>query len=139
MLIPFNGCMPIDSGSLSVCVLDGWSEQPIEGARVVIPETGDVTDTDAAGKTELLTVPVLYDRHFAGILPQPWGTVTVLVYADGYYALALYGVQIQKDVCRSDITVRLFPGDGSMGDTPFQLVESHDSAWVSEMLRRYGP
>lgn len=133
------GCMATDTGSLSVHVMDGWNDQPIEKARVVIPETGDVRMTDAHGCTTTIRVPVLYDRHFTGILPQDWGTVTVLVYADGYYPCVLYGVCVEKDVSRENLKIRLFPGDGSLGDTPYLLVESPDSGWVAELLRRYGP
>lgn len=137
--ILFCSCEPSETGGLSVCVVDGWEDRPIEGARVVIAETGAVCMTDAAGRTEKFTVPILRDRHFANILPQEWGTVTVLVYADGYYACALYQVRVDEGRVREDLSVRLFPGDGTMDGMPFLLVESPDSEWTAELLRRYDP
>jgi len=139
MIAVMTGCRERDRGTLSIRVLDGWSDGPIENARVVIPETGDVSMTDADGRTEPISVPILYDRHYANILPQHWGTVTLLIYADGYYAQAVYGVRTEKDTVRSDLIIRMFPGDGSMGEKPFVLVESPDSDWVCELLHRYGP
>ena len=68
-------------GTLRVRVTDGWTDAPIANARVVIPECGAVADTDAAGETDRIEIPIRGDEHFLHILPQDWGTVTVLVYA----------------------------------------------------------
>lgn len=137
-LLPASGCVRAgETGLLSVRVTDGWTDAPIENARVVIPESGGVCQTDGNGRTGLMEVPVLRDAHFRHILPQDWGTVTVLVYAEGYYACALYHARVAADAPREDLPIRLFPNDGTL-ETPFSLIESPDEDWVREMLHRYG-
>ena len=137
-LLPAPGCVRAgETGLLSVRVTDGWTDAPIENARVVIPESGGVCQTDGNGRTVLMEVPVLRDAHFRHILPQDWGTVTVLVYAEGYYACALYHARVAADAPREDLPIRLFPNDGTL-ETPFSLIESPDEDWVREMLHRYG-
>ena len=139
LLLLFTGsCKQQDTGSISIRVLDGWTEAPIAHARVVIPETGSVLETDDSGRTALISVPVVPDAHFQRILPQDWGTVTVLVYAEGYYACALYHARVTADTARENLPVRLFPQDGTL-DVPFSVIEAPDDDWVAEMLRRYGP
>lgn len=125
-------------GTLRVRVTDGWTDAPIANARVVIPECGVVADTDAAGETDRIEIPIRGDEHFLHILPQDWGTVTVLVYAEGYYSLALFHAHVTEDQARDPLPLSLFPNDGSL-KTPFSLVESPEPVWVEELLHRYGP
>ena len=131
------GCAPQKVGQLSVLVLDGWTDAPVSEARVVVAETGEESITNAEGQTKPFTVPILHDQRFSKVLPQQWGAVTVLVYADGYYDCMMYAVRVNADTHRAALPVRLFPGDGTMGETPFLLVESPDSVWASELLRRF--
>lgn len=127
-----------ETGALCVQVTDGWTGAAIENARVVIPEAGGVCTTDCNGRTEPIPVPILRDDRYRGVCPQDWGTVTVLVYAEGYYACALFHARVEPDAVRKDLPIRLFRGDGTL-DTPFSLIESPDNDWVARLLSRYGP
>ena len=57
-------------------------DEPLEGAVVVIPETNMQYITNTEGKTELIQVPLLRDKHYSKLLKQDYGLVTVLVYCE---------------------------------------------------------
>ena len=125
------------SGSLEVTVVDGFTEQPIEGARVVVPETGQSVLTNAQGKSGVLTAPIRRDENYEDILPKSWGEITLLIYCQGYIDCAIFHVNIAQDKTRQGPTVLLFPLDADGSNQPFTLIESPNRQWVQELLRKY--
>jgi hypothetical protein len=138
VLEAFGGKMaPV--GSIIIFVEDGPSQKPLRNACVVIPETGGQYYTDENGKTETIRAPIREDSDYSGILPKPWGEITLLVYKQGYVDCAIFHVNIYENQTRNGPTVLLFPVTPDVGDQPFTLTEAPNRLWVNELLGKYRP
>lgn len=126
------------TGTLTVRVVDGMTLLPLSGASVIIPEADTRAVTGRDGATEPLAVPVRPDARFETVQAMPWGEVTVLVYASGYYPYALFHCNVREGLDRDGPSIYLFPDDGSLAE-PFAVIESPDPAWVQSLLERYAP
>lgn len=124
-----------ETGFMRVCVHDGETDMPIEGARVVIPETGYECKTDSDGFTPVMELPVYYDEQYSKLLSQDYGRITVLVYCEGYVPYALYFTHIEPNTLRRGPNVWLFPGDGM----PFSIIEGPDDEWSERLIMEYAP
>lgn len=126
-------------GKIKIEVVDGFTDTPICGATVVIPEINQSFITDENGLTPLITVPVKIDSRFNQILPQDWGGLSVLVYCDGYTDYALFYTHIKEGEERDAVRIYLFE-DGSTGSSqPFSIIEGPERQWVQKMLDKYRP
>lgn len=124
---------------LRVEVVDGMTETPIEGATVVIPELGKAFDTDKTGKTGVIDVPFLPDKHYDGILPQPWGEITLLVYKQDYATYALFHCQVVAGQTRMGPKILLFKNAELSTTQPFSIIEGPNRIWVNELIKKYQP
>ncbi|NLB61345.1 MAG: carboxypeptidase-like regulatory domain-containing protein [Clostridiales bacterium] len=122
-------------GLMRVTVRDGFSDEPIEGAIVVIPETNQQYVTDKEGKTELIQVPLIRDKHHSKLLKQDYGLTTVLVYCDGYVPYALFFTHVENGTMRNGPNVWLFPEPGD----PFVIIEAPKGDWCNELIEMYRP
>jgi len=127
------------SATLQVCVVDGWTDIPIEGATVVIPEINKSFKTDSQGKTPIISVPVIADTTYQSILEKSWGEITLLVYNDGYIPYALFHVMVSENVYRDGPTILLFQKGSTSSDDPFCIVEGPDTTWVYKLIEKYDP
>lgn len=123
------------TGLMRVRVRDAGTDAPIVGARVIIPETGDVYLTDEQGMTPIMELPVLPDTHYNQLMEQEYGLITVLVYCEGYVPYALYFAHVEPNRLRAGPNVWLFPGEG----TPFSIIEGPDEAWSERFIEEYAP
>lgn len=126
-------------GKLCIEVVDGKSEKPVEGATVVIPEIDASYQTGSDGKTAIIDVPVLENKHFSSIQQMPWGEVTVLVYKDGYIPYALFHTQVWQSQLRNGPRIYLFIDDGSTSGDAFSVIEGPQRLWVNELVEKYRP
>lgn len=127
------------TGSIIIYVQDGNSKKPLQNACVSIPEAGTSFYTDENGKTETIRVPIIEDTEYKGILPKPWGEITILVYKNGYVDCAIFHVNIWENQTRNGPTVLLFPTSGDSSNQPFTLTEGPNRIWVNELLDKYRP
>ncbi len=127
------------TGTLSIVVRDGYTEEPLPGVTVVIPEMGQSFLTDADGRTGAIAVPVLTDTVYQTIRAKPWGEVTLLVYAPGYLDCALFHVAVVAGQTRNGPTVLLFPDTGDMNGQPFTMTEGPNAEWVNGLLDQFRP
>ena len=58
-------------GYIKPQVVDGFSEEPIEGATVVIPETNTSYKTDEMGYTQISRIEIVPGIRFKNINPKP--------------------------------------------------------------------
>lgn len=126
-----------ETARLRVHVADGRDDAPIEGAAVVIPETGDCVYTDADGSTEIIYLPVNTDAVYEGIYKKPWGEVSLLVYKQGYADYALFHLMIEPNALRDGPVVLLFPKEA--GKLPYSLTEGPAQEWVDGLLDKFRP
>jgi len=127
------------SGTIQVCVVDGWSEAPIKGATVVIPELNKSFKTDDFGKTAVLTVPIIKDEVYKDILDKTWGEITLIIYSDGYIPYALFNVMVTADQYRNGPTILLFKEGSTSSSAPFCIVEGPDTNWANELIKKFKP
>lgn len=127
-----------ETGGVALRVMDGRTDEAVKRALVVVPEAGVRRYTDADGHTGRIEVPILRDVRFDGIFKKDWGEITVLVYCEGYYPVALFFVQVQSNRDRAGPTVYLFPDDGRL-NSPYALIESPENEWVEALLGQFQP
>ena len=118
---------------LRVRVLDGFTDAPIENARVVVPETGEAFPTGPDGLTEEMTLPVIPDSEYDKLLPCPDGRATLIVYADGMTPYLL--LYLRTGTNREPVAVRLFPDDGTLG--VFTVIEAPPEEWAEELVSKW--
>jgi hypothetical protein len=137
--LEISGCMRCAEdkkfGERIVCVRDGFTDEPIRGALVVIPEAGIETVTGPDGGTTVLRLPIIPDAEYEKLLPANEGRVTVLVYADGKTPYLLLYARVREGELRKP-QVLMFPSDGSM--EVFPVCEAPGMSWCEELARMYG-
>lgn len=126
-------------GSIKIEVVDGFTDLPVSGATVVIPEINKSFTTDQYGLTPLISVPVRADSRFDSMLPQDWGECSVLVYCEGYVDYALFHAHVNADRERDSIRIYLFEEGATGSSRPFSIIEGPDRQWVQKMLDKYRP
>ena len=83
-----------ETAALTLRVLEGYTESPIENASVVVLETGKTYKTNEEGMTDVIEVPVIRDTRYDAILEKPWGEVSLIIYKDGFVPYALFYLQV---------------------------------------------
>lgn len=131
--------MPLYFGHIEPVVKDGYTEEPLKDAVIVIPETGQRFYTGADGATAPIRIPITSDSRFEKTLPKPWGEVTLLVYKEGYIDYALFSVHVWENQVRKGPVILLFQKMSGHPSEPFVIVEGPHRMWVNGMLDKYRP
>ncbi|NLX69470.1 MAG: hypothetical protein GX024_01020 [Clostridiales bacterium] len=124
-------------GYIQPRVVDGFSERPIEGAVVIIPEIDKKFITNPEGLTPLIQVPINIDSHFQNILPKTWGEITILVFKEGYTDYALFHVHVWENQSRIGPKILLFPAADKEESDPMVIIESPHRLWVKQLIKKY--
>lgn len=127
------------TAGLTVNVVEGYTETPIEGACVVVVETGDMFITDESGYTELIEVPVIRDTRYDDILSKPWGEITLIIYKEGFMPYALFYLQVAEGETREGVKILLFEEGISESNEPFSIIEGPNRVWVNALIDIYRP
>jgi len=125
-----------ETATISPIVFDGQTNTPIQGAVVVIAETGLSYETDTSGKTELISVPIIHDSRFDDILPKQWGEVTLIIYKEGYKPYVLFYLQIFAGEDRAGPSIFMYREDDTF-EEPFSIIESPNRLWVESLIEKY--
>ncbi|NLA84126.1 MAG: carboxypeptidase-like regulatory domain-containing protein [Clostridiales bacterium] len=120
-------------------VIDGFSEMPIEGAVVVIPELNQSYFTSEDGLTERIELPVLKDKNFEKIAPKPYGEITLIVYKEGYVEYILLHTQVWETINREGPEILLFPRVQDGYNETFTVVENPHRIWVQDLVEKFRP
>jgi len=128
-----------DLARLTVNVVEGYSEAPIAGAKVVIVETGKAYETNENGMTGIIEVPFVRDTRYDRILQKPWGEVSLIIYKDGFVPYALFYLQLLKGQTREGVKILLFEHDEGEINAPFSIIEGPSRVWVNKLVEMYQP
>lgn len=128
-----------NSAKFSVKVVEGYSESPIEGASVVVVDTGDVYTTDENGMTQEIEVPFVRDTRYDKIIPKPWGEVSIIIYKEGFLPYALFYLQVLEGETRQGVKILLFEKGISESSEPFSIIEGPNRLWVNELIDKFKP
>ena len=126
------------AATIDVRVLDGRTDRPLKNAVVVIPELDRSYAVGRDGNTGRIDVDLVKTEPASKTLAESWREVTLLVYCEGYYPVALFHAAVWESRNRSGPTIYLFADDGSMRE-PFTLIESPPDDWAEALLNRYNP
>lgn len=128
-----------DTAYLTVNVLEGYTDTPIENASVVVVETGKVYQTDKDGMTDKIDVPVVRDTRYDSIMQKPWGEITLIVYKEGFVPYALFYLQVLGGQTREGVKILLFEEGQTESSQPFSIIEGPNRVWVNELVEMYRP
>lgn len=128
-----------DTASLTVSVVEGYTETPIDGASVVVVETGKVYQTAEDGMTAQIDVPVIRDSRFDSIMQKPWGEITLIVYKEGFVPYALFYLQVLGGQTREGVKILLFEEGQTESAEPFSIIEGPNRVWVDALVEMYRP
>lgn len=134
-----SGSNPRYYGFIQPQVVDGFSEEPIEGATVVIPEISQRFETAKDGCTAMIQVPIEEDQHFESIAPKPWGEITIIVYKEEYIDYVLFNTHVWESQTRKGPKIMLFPKAEGDKNEPFAVVEGPHRIWVKELVEKFRP
>ena len=123
MSSPWKPAQRVEPGYIKPQVVDGFSEEPIEGATVVIPETNTSYKTDEMGYTPDIRIEIVPDIRFKNINPKTWGEATLIAYKEGYIEYVLLNINIWESQNRQGPKIRLFPKENQQLDQPMSIVE----------------
>ena len=126
-------------GSIQPQVVDGFSEEPIEGATVVIPEINQSYKTDEKGYTPNIRINISIDSHFKSIHPKTWGETTLIVYKEGYIEYVLLHLNVWEGQNRQGPKILLFPQNSQQLDQPMSIVEGPNQLWINSLVEKYRP
>ena len=126
-------------GYIQPRVVDGFSEEPIEGATVVIPEINESYKTDENGYTPAIKIDIIPDPHFEKIHPKTWGEATLIAYKEGYIEYVLLHIHVWEDQDRKGPKILLFPQDNKRLDQPMSIVEGPNQIWINSLVEKYRP
>ncbi|NLI59876.1 MAG: carboxypeptidase-like regulatory domain-containing protein [Clostridiales bacterium] len=126
-------------GYIQPQVVDGFSQEPIEGATVVIPEMNQTYITDEKGYTPNIRIRVSPDPHFQSIHPKTWGETTLIVYKDGYVEYVLLHLNVWEEQSRQGPKILLFPQKNKQLDQPMSIVEGPSQLWINSLVEKYRP
>jgi len=135
----FGSGLQSDTAELTVNVVEGYTESPINNASVVVVETGNVYQTDENGMTEKIKVPVIRDTRFDDIMQKPWGEITLIVYKEGFIPYALFYLQVLGGQTREGVKILLFEEGQTQSVQPFSIIEGPNRAWVDKLVEMYRP
>lgn len=127
------------TASLTVHVVEGYTETPISNATVVVVETGKSYQTDETGFTEKIEVPVVRDTRYDSILEKPWGEVTLIIYKEGFIPYALFYLQVLGGQTREGVKILLFEEGQTDSSQPFSIIEGPNRVWVDALVEMYRP
>lgn len=135
----FRTSQSAETAALTLCVLEGYTESPIENATVVILETGKTYKTNENGLTDVIEVPVIRDTRYDAILEKPWGEVSLIVYKDGFVPYALFYLQVLAGQTREGVKILLFEQGSTDSGEPFSIIEGPNRVWVNQLVKMYRP
>ena len=125
---------PKSTARVRVRAVDGFTESPVAGACVTIPEAGFACFTGTKGETEPISVPVIPDAAYESLLRSDSGRITIIVTAPGYTPCLLLYARVVPGGERS-IELLLFPNDGSL--PVFTMVEAPDDEWCRRLTEKF--
>lgn len=127
------------TGKVQFQVVDGFSDEPVKDATVVLLDTGKEYITDDKGMTQPVEVPIIDDKRFNSIMPKTWGEVSAVIYKKGYVPYALFYLEVFPDKTRKGVKILIFKEGEITNDQPFSIIEGPNRIWVNDVIKKYTP
>lgn len=123
-----------ESTEICVQVLDKNTNQPIVNARVSVVENKAHSTTDKNGNSGNIVVPVTANESYTNALPQDYGTITIIVHANGYSPHIMLNVKVKNNQKRIGIVIRLNQIINEGDSEPTISVEQPDEKWAKRLV-----
>ncbi|MCL6636672.1 MAG: hypothetical protein K6T26_01875 [Alicyclobacillus sp.] len=134
---PFSPYVPWPTSKLRVRVIDGRTQQPLEGAEVVLIETEQRLRTGPDGYTPWFDAPVIRNPRYRPMVAELHGQLGVIAYKNGYRDSIHLGIRMHEGV-PTETTVwmyKLGPGDTRIEPVLYQVPYHH--IWLVELADRF--
>lgn len=128
---------PWSTAKLRVRVIDGRSQQPLQGAEVVILETEQRVTTGRDGYTEWVDAPVFRNPRLRPMVAEIHGQLGVIAYKNGYRDSVHMGIRMHEGT-QSETTVWMYkigPGDDRIEPVLYEVPYHH--LWLVELADRF--
>lgn len=133
----FQPNLPWPTAQLRVRVIDGRTQQPLQGAEVVVIETEQRITTGKDGYTPYVDAPVYRDPRFRPLVAELHGQLAVIAYKNGYRDSIHMGIRMHEGL-KSETTVWMYkigPGDDRIEPVLYQVPYHH--LWLVELADRF--
>lgn len=118
-------------------MIDGRSQQPLQGAEVVILETEQRVTTGRDGYTEWVDAPVFRNPRLRPMVAEIHGQLGVIAYKNGYRDSVHMGIRMHEGT-QSETTVWMYkigPGDDRIEPVLYEVPYHH--LWLVELADRF--
>ena len=125
------------TAKLRVRVIDGRSQQPLQGAEVVILETEQRVTTGRDGYTQWVDAPVFRNPRLRPLVAEIHGQLGVIAYKNGYRDSIHMGIRMHEGT-QSETTVWMYkigPGDDRIEPVLYEVPYHH--LWLVELADRF--
>ncbi len=123
---------------ISLYVIDAYTLRPLEGATIVLPESGITGESNARGTAFLSSIPIDTNSAFNRLTGAEYGEITMLIYAKGYLPCVWFKVHMYPSRIRSGPTIYMFP-EGSEEVKVTVFTEAPEDLLMQEFVRRFAP
>lgn len=133
----FSPYVPWPTSKLRVRVIDGRTQQPIEGAEVVLIETEQRATTGPDGYTQWMDAPIIRNPRYRPMVAELHGQLGVIAYKNGYRDSIHLGIRMHEGI-PSETTVwmyKLGPGDTRVEPVLYQVPYHH--VWLVELADKF--
>ncbi|WP_290584774.1 hypothetical protein [Alicyclobacillus sp.] len=133
----FSPYVPWPTSKLRVRVIDGRTQQPIEGAEVVLIETEQRATTGPDGYTQWMDAPIIRNPRYRPMVAELHGQLGVIAYKNGYRDSIHLGIRMHEGL-PSETTVwmyKLGPGDTRIEPVLYQVPYHH--VWLVELADKF--
>ncbi len=138
-LLLLVACSMRETGHMKLLVVDAYTEAPVKGAVIILPEADLSAVSDENGAAYVYGIPVQPKGMLCETVPCSYGEATILAYAEGYLPFALFHAHIYKNRVRNGPTLYLFPNGTEEGIKATSMIESPEEEWVERLLAKYAP
>lgn len=123
-------------GHMHIRVVDAYTLMPIQGARVIIPDTGAQLTSDSTGSCVFTRIPIQKNRLHQRLLQRDKGECTIIALYAGYRPTVILNTQVEKNAMRNGPTIYMFPSE--LDDIAVAaIVESPEQEWIVRLVEKY--
>lgn len=127
---------PVSTARIRLNISDISDNKPVRSACVYIAETGRYFDTDNAGYTPVIEVPIMPANHYDNIYKRSFGEITVIVYKEGYIDYALFNLNVRENEERLNLKIFMYK-KGTSNQNFISIVETPDNNWIQNLIDKY--
>lgn len=125
-------------GSITVSVVDAYTNMPLENAVITVAENEASFITDKNGEAFCSGLRFVDNSKFKDLKDASTSTVTILCYKEGYMDFVLFNAEISS-VGVLEKTLYMFPVGSENERTTIAMNETPNEEFSKKLLEKYKP